>query len=315
MNTAELTVLPPSASALERAVDRSAPHWQALAEAVRPGPGDHPTAFLPWLATEWGLAEFAPYFEDTPALVSAALPWLFERGAGAGVLRALGWVGFPDAALDEDGAWLHIDLGRTATATELARAVHVVRASLPAHVHFYRVFWQYDLRHLRLDHGRPLDNALLDDDSGVWVHFERGQPLKASFGHRHIQAPPPAAARQLPGLQVHLRSVKLTHDDRMHLDSWRLDSHLLVDSFGGVCAVLRGDVPTPTRGAPLLTYGLAHVARSAPASDHTRATGGAQALRTGHVPSALPRSGRWLGRWDQRRWRTSIPGRRAALTE
>jgi len=313
MSAGAATVLPSSASALERAIDLSAPHWEALAAAVRPGPGDRPAAFLPWLATEWGLADFAPYFDDTPALVSAALPWLLERGSAASVQRALGWVGFPDATLDEDGAWLHIDLGRTASAADLARAVHVVRASLPAHVHFYRVYWQHDLRHLRLDHGRALDAALLDDDSGVWIHFERGQPLKASFGHRHLQAPPPAAARHAPGLQAHLRSVKLTHDDRMHLDSWRLDSHLLVDSFGGVCAVLRGDVPTPARGAPLLTFGHAHVSRSAAAS--AGASGGAEHLRTSHAPSALPRSGRWLGRWDQRRWRTSIPGRRAALTE
>ncbi len=54
--------------------------------------------------------------------------------------------------MDEDGAYLHINLGRPATAPEMARVAHVVRASLPAHVHFYRVFNPLnDVRRIVLD--------------------------------------------------------------------------------------------------------------------------------------------------------------------
>src|SRR2546427_10999513 len=88
---------------------------------------------------------------------------------------------YDGAQLDEDGAWLHLDLGRIIGDAELASVAHVVRASLPAHVRFYRVFHGHDLRPLRLDHGPGLDAGMLDNDSGTWIDVSPyGEPDRKS---------------------------------------------------------------------------------------------------------------------------------------
>ncbi|MDA1877788.1 phage tail protein, partial [Bacillus cereus group sp. BY112LC] len=137
-------VLPPNATALEKAVDQVVPNWDGLAGAFPAPAQGEPAAFLPWLAAEWGIAQFDRYFDDVPALIANGLPWLRERGTAASMQRALGWLGYDGAQLDEDGAWLHLDLGRIIGDAELASVAHVVRASLPAHVRFYRVFHGHD---------------------------------------------------------------------------------------------------------------------------------------------------------------------------
>ena len=109
------TILPTGSTALERAVDQSAPRWDTLAAAAHPLDGRHPEPFKPWLAAEWALAEFARYFDSTDELIAAALPWLMQRGTAAAVQCALGWLGYTNATVDQDGAWLHIDPGRLVT--------------------------------------------------------------------------------------------------------------------------------------------------------------------------------------------------------
>ena len=112
MITAERpTILPPNASGLMRAVDRAVPQWDTLAP-LRGQRYGHPTALDNHLAAEWALAEFARYFATTDALIAAALPWLMQRGTAAAVQCALGWLGYTNATVDQDGTWLHIDPGR-----------------------------------------------------------------------------------------------------------------------------------------------------------------------------------------------------------
>ena len=162
------TLLPPQSTPLERALDQTFPQWDALADAFTVPSVGEPEQFAPWLAAEYELAQFAPYFPTTAELIEQGLQWLFTRGTAASVVRALGWVGFAGAEVDEDGAYLHINLGRPATAEEMARVAHVVRASLPAHVHFYRVFNPLnDVRRIVLDRTPRLDTGMLDGDSGV----------------------------------------------------------------------------------------------------------------------------------------------------
>src|SRR5256885_368192 len=119
-------------------------HFVDFHYELHAGQGE-PAAFLPWLAAEWGIAQFDRYFDDVPALIANGLPWLRERGTAASMQRALGWLGYDGAQLDEDGAWLHLDLGRIIGDAELASVAHVVRASLPAHVRFYRVFHGHEI--------------------------------------------------------------------------------------------------------------------------------------------------------------------------
>src|SRR5450830_148800 len=84
MVSTTMTVLPPASTALERAIDQGMPAWDGLAEAMTPtGPrvvDAYPVAFYPWLAAEWGLADFARYFDSLADLLEAGRPWLLERG-------------------------------------------------------------------------------------------------------------------------------------------------------------------------------------------------------------------------------------------
>ena len=149
-------ILPPQSTALERAVDEAMPLWGHLADAIEPASIRADGQFQPWLAVQWQVAQFAPYFASMSELLAEAVPWLMERGNAASLRRALGWLGFHSVVIDEDGAWLHIDAGQPLQAYQLAAVAHVVRASLPAHVHFYRVFHGYDLRPIVLDRGPAL---------------------------------------------------------------------------------------------------------------------------------------------------------------
>lgn len=294
MTTAD-RLLPPQATPLERAAVQIAPNWEDLASAGANVEAKRPPEFAPWLAAEWALAPFSDLFPTTEALIEAGLPWLFERGSAASVRRVLGWLGFEaDVQIEEDEAYLHIGLGRIATPEELKRLALAVRASLPAHMHFYRVFFAEDLRPIRLDHGPALDAGLLDDDSGVWV-----DDVKVSFADVRggtIEAPSTAPIGQ--AITAH-RTALLSYDDGMLLDAWHLDSVLLVDSYGGLQQLFSGECPAPQLGTPSRVDGIASTflaAWEAPAP-----AGGKAAERVERLPVPVlpPRSwhGPWAGPW------------------
>lgn len=286
-------LLPPQATALERAVDQSAPQWDDLADAFTAPSVGEPEAFAPWLAAEYELSQFAPYFASTAELIAQGLPWLFVRGSAASVRRALAWVGFPDVHIEEDGPYLHIDLGRIATADEVSRAAHVVRASLPAHVHFYRVFHGYDLRPIVLDRGPALDAGMLDGYSGV----PAGSDLVVSFGERAGYTLPTAPAQGGTGAQTHVRVSTSRYDDMPVLDAWRLDSHILAGVSGGVMELFVGtcNAPQPGGGQLLQRRETASaVPWLAPAPVGARLDAHAQAL-----PVPVHPAPRWGGHWGQ----------------
>lgn len=294
-------ILPPQSTALERAVDETMPQWDSLAGAFTPPSQGTPQAFTPWLAAEWQLGRFSPYFPSVDALVEAGLPWLFERGSAASVKRALAWIGFPDVQIEEDDAFLHINLGRVATADEIADIANVVRASVPAHVYFYRVFWGEDARPIRLDAGPALDVGQLDDDSGVWVSVRDDAPVKASFGVRHGGTLPRCMAGVAPGLHTMGYCAKTVYDDRPVLDAWHLDSRIMVDAFGGLGEVYRSTTTAPVRRTPYEVGGIAHIETTALAAQD-----GAMGQRDQYgaaTPPALPTSSAWTGTWANTRWR------------
>lgn len=302
MTTTSRSILPPNATPLERAVDLAAPHWDTLADTVRPADGsEHHAAFLPWLAAEWGLADLARHFPSTQALIDAALPWLMQRGTPAAVLRALGWVGFPLARLDPDGPWLHIDLGRAASAAELADIAHVVRASIPAHVSFYRVYFAWDLRAITLDAAPALDAGILDNESGAWVDVADGQPIKVSFGRRRaalLQRPAAGPIRQRSTDQLRR---PLQRDGLGTLDAQRLDDRLILPALGGGTTRRPRLAPAaPAPGTPLhrrvpTARGLCgvHGGSALRARTHTRAT---------LAPRPQPLARGWWGLWDDSTW-------------
>lgn len=292
------TLLPPQSTPLERALDQTFPQWDALADAFTVPSVGEPEQFAPWLAAEYELAQFAPYFQTTAELIEQGLQWLFTRGTAASVVRALGWVGFAGAEVDEDGAYLHINLGRPATAEEMARVAHVVRASLPAHVHFYRVFNPLnDVRRIVLDRAPGMDTGMLDGDSGVMGP----DGVKLSFGEHSGATLPAAPADALPAISTQQRVGLIRYDDMPVLDAWRLDSHVLMGVSGGVMELFRSTTMAHTPGGGALATAEARTHVAPWVTPAPVAAGAAAHLSTAPEPISPPRrwGGPWGGPWRQ----------------
>lgn len=288
-------ILPPQSTSLERAVDETMPAWGHMADAIEPASVRADPQFQPWLAVQWQVAQFAPYFDSVDALLAAAMPWLMERGNPAALRRALSWLGYENVTIDEDGAWLHLDLGRALQSHEMAAIVHVVRASLPAHVRFYRVFHGYDLRPIVLDRGPALDVGMLDGYSGV----PGDHGLLESFGIRRGRTLPPAPIGQPSGAPTQVRVSVSRYDDMPVLDAWRLDSRVLSALSGGAMELTQYTTTAPPVGGGVRVRSQS-VARAsawtapAPISATTKTTPHQSA-----VPVHPPRhwGGSWGGAW------------------
>ena len=292
------TLLPPQSTELERAIDQTFPQWDALAAAFTVPSVGEPEQFAPWLAAEYELAQFAPYFQTTAELIEQGLQWLFTRGTAASVVRALGWVGFAGSTVDEDGAYLHINLGRPATAEEMARVAHVVRASLPAHVHFYRVFNPLnDVRRVVLDRAPAMDTGMLDGDSGVMGP----DGVKLSFGEHSGATLPAAPADALPAISTQQRVGLIRYDDMPVLDAWRLDSHVLMGVSGGVMELFRSTTMAHTPGGGALATAEARASVAPWVAAESVAAGAAAHVSTAPEPISPPRrwGGPWGGPWRQ----------------
>lgn len=293
-STTVRTILPTASTVMEVVLDTTFPRgWDAMADVAEPTATSSNAELLPWLAQQWQIAQFAPYFDTVQALLDQAIPWLAERGSAASVRRALGWLGYHSVVIDEDGAWLHIDAGQPLQAVELASVAHVVRASLPAHVHFYRVFHGYDLRPIVLDKGPALDEGMLDGYSGV----PGGAGLVVSFGERNGQTLPIASTQNGKGAATNIRINVSRYDDMPVLDAWRLDSHILVGVSGGVMELLSStcNAPQPGEGILLqgeLTAGAAPWIALPPVGAQTKTF--AQSLSIPVHPGAP-----WYGHWGE----------------
>lgn len=292
------TLLPPNATEFERRVEE-ATRFDTLTDAVDAISGikaEMPEQFAAWLAAEWFLADFTPYFPSSAALIAAGLPWLRQRGTAAAVARALSWIDFA-AALEEDGARVHLDPGTAAAPTRLADIRHLVGRSIPAHVKFYRLFHGYDVRHFRLDRSR-LDDALLDDDSGVVI-----DGLKLSFGTRTAAALGEPEYLPAHSSAASLYSVMIWDDDGWRLDAWRLDSDVIIDAAGRVISqtilVLGEPDDEPARVSRSDVVTLLVIADPAPESAAARMDDASAAIQDTPLRT-------WTGPWTGP-WREPIP--------
>lgn len=219
--TALHRLLPPATTALERALVEVAAPWSALADAHVDITDHPPAAFAPWLAAEWGLAQFAPYFDGVDALLSAGLPWLMTRGSAASLQSALGWLGYSQATVSEEGPYLQLDVGRIVSQSELAQLRAVVLASIPAHVHFYRIFSGYDDRAIKLSAGPVLGAGLLNRDSGVLID---GSDVLQSFGINTTDTLAPHDAEAFDCTETMASANRVVRPDHMVLSAWRLNT-------------------------------------------------------------------------------------------
>lgn len=226
-----MSLLPPASTPLERAIaDTAAVLINGISTAPAEGIIHQRGGLSPWLASQWGLGEFAQYFPNNHALIDAGLPWLKLRGTAAAVKLALSWVGLT-ATLEEDGHRLQLDPGSAEAPAKLDDLLRLVRASIPAHVLFYRLYHGYDLRPVRLDQSR-LDDAMLDDDSGVWV-----AGVKLSFGTRYGYAVAAETDQATSVGALRQYSTRVWGDESWRLDSWNLDSEVLLDSVSKQTAI------------------------------------------------------------------------------
>lgn len=291
-------------------MDETMPRWDWMADQSEPGSTSKNTEFKKWLAVQWQVSQFGPYFKNTDALLDGALPWLRERGNAASVRRALGWLGYgpqPQViTLEEDGARLHIDLGRVVVPdSKFTPVAHVVRASLPLHVHFWRVYHGWDLRPIWLDAGPALDGGLLDNDSGVMVDVAPyGLPIKVSQGIWTLtQAPVPPAA-DVRAWQWHHRFTEIPYATvpRGWTGNWddaawhHMPRSWAIATYSVTAAPMHSDplwmatqfymASTPWKTAEPVSFG--------------------QAIHSTHTETAMPSPRGWEGAWNAMSWSPSI---------
>lgn len=288
-------MLPPNATALERAIADTAPRQllDVLADAPRRLKSEPQDVVVPWLLAEYGLADFSFYFDDPRALLEEGKAWTRARGTGAAVKQSLRWIGL-DATLEEDGWRLQIDPANESAIDQIKAVLHLVGRSVPAHVQLYRLYHFYDHRHVVLDASR-LDDGLLDDDSGVWQ-----SGVKLSFGTRHAVTLPSASDGPKSGA-TQTASRTIHNDNSWRLDAWSLDSEILLDAASGLVNQVGYAIPTELPGLIVYTRhdGAAHIAALIAVAPNTG--------RTDTATATLADDRRtWRGRWSGT-WREVIP--------
>lgn len=231
------SLLPPNCTPLERALAETLLSSSEVPVAITGAKfnPDFRSVLQPYLVYEWGLTAIEPYLAPD-RLLSEGLAWSRIRGTVAAVEQALGWIGLDGPFVEEEGPTQHfhevqLDPGRLPTPACIPAIQHLAKLSLPARVVMRRIYHGYDLRPLTLDRSR-LDDALLDDDSGVDI-----AGVKLSFGTRH------AAALlldepQLSAGMTRTYSTRVWDDNSWRLDGWALDSEILIDAAGGMVAQL-----------------------------------------------------------------------------
>lgn len=298
------SVLPPNASLLERAIDGNFPaDWGSLADQAEPS-GD-PDALQPWVVAHWQLSQFDRYFADPRELLAKGLPWLRERGSAASVRRAMGWLGYRGVKIEEDGALLHIDPGREITAADLRYLAHVVKASLPLHVRFYRVFHRLDRRVLRTNSRPGLNHGLLQADSGTPMDAGDGTTIIVSQGAFNGGTAPRLTGARIPGGHCTAKGGRMRRTDWPLLNLYRLGSPVRKPLAGAAAATHGGAAPAYVR---LACYGDT-IPRSAPSNAIASPLGqplGAAASQVGRdLPRTVPDRTWETGGWDGETWQTT----------
>ncbi|MEJ5128919.1 phage tail protein [Comamonas sp. MYb21] len=294
------SVLPPNASLLERAIDGNLPaDWGSLADQAEPAAD--PDALLPWVAAQWQLGQFDRYFSDPRELLAKGLPWLRERGSAAAVKRAMGWLGYSGVRIEEDGARLHISPGREVSIADMQHIAYMVRASIPLHVKFYRLFHRYDLRRIRLDNRPRLDSGMLDSDSGVPIDLG-GEIVLGSQGQYFNAVGQRPKNGQVRALCTIGWSLRTRRRDVLRLDSWRLDSRLRKAPRLIPTIVEAPNTPAYVRLLPKTGFGPAYAITAAARNAQP------QQMRAETYCAVVPRtvSARtWTGYWDGHAWQES----------
>lgn len=219
------TLLPPNATALERALEAATAGDRRIAglEAMRRAKLDAAPALVPWLLWEYGLGEVLPYLDDPRRAIREGVLWQRLRGTPAGLRTAFSWRGLENVTVEEEEsggvhfAEFMVDTGRVPDADAVLDLIGLSRLAAPARSRLARIFHGWDIRRLRLD-GSRLGDALLSDYSGivgpdgVRLSFGRTRPGAAAAGDHALAA----------GLE-RLASARVLPRERLLLDYGDLD--------------------------------------------------------------------------------------------
>lgn len=262
-----------------------------------------PADSLPILAEQFNVVgplwNYLPNESAKRRAIKESVAWHCAKGTPWSVETALSWAGHEAKVEDTTGterrwAEYQIELGVPVAPAALEAVLELARFAAPPRSHLVRLYSRYDLRYFRLDHSR-LDEALLDDDSGV---SQSG--IKLSFGTRHADVLPlESSGPKFGATQTASRTIH--NDNSWRLDAWALDSEILLDAASGLVNQVGTALPIEADGRIV----------------QTRADGAAQvaaftAFNTNHsrfdnASAALPDERRkWTGRWVGH-WREVIP--------
>lgn len=210
-----ISLLPPSSSAVERAIEHSISFSPAAHGAIvginQAKLITRPPSFLPFLAYEYGLDELRELIANPYDLIDLGRQWQAIRGTVPAIDMVLGWLGL--AAATEE-AWtgrafwnafqLRFSTLPASDGELLGRIERGVSASVPLRSKFRRGVYLYDVPALEADRGR-LDASHLDWDSGV----------RATAGTRYF----PEAAKWSFG-RTHEIEHFYTEAEGLALDNW-----------------------------------------------------------------------------------------------
>ena len=203
-------LLPPNSTDLERKLAQvGAPAILDLGDdaAIRGRKFDPPDNWLDALIWEYALGEITPYISDKRRLISEGIRWTRLRGTPASLHIAFSWVGLdadiiespPSIERNEPGItyrphrhFAEYDLRPhgTPTPAQICQLVNLALLSQPVRSRLWRLVYGYDRGVFRLDDSL-LDDALLDDDSGIRIDHAQlpclpaGSQPKISFGTAH----------------------------------------------------------------------------------------------------------------------------------
>lgn len=183
------TILPPNASQLQRDLEQAAGPSLQLYNAVDAISGikyTPPDNLLPYLVWEYGLENLLPYLSDPRLAIQEGVQWQRIHGTPAALKLAMGWLGFNNGEIEAEVPGVHyyeyqIDSGKIVPTAELENVKAVAQYSAPLRSRLTRLYHDYDVRRLVLDHSEY--GALLSDYSGI---DKNG--IKLSFGNQQFFA-------------------------------------------------------------------------------------------------------------------------------
>lgn len=189
-----MTLLPPNATAQERAVEQAmllAGQVHAGVDGILSFKEAPPEAVLPWLVWEYGLEELLPFLPTARDVIEQGRPWERIKGTPEAVRLALSWLNYGAPSIEEEtpaGAhWFEfmVDPGGVPDRYEYLQDVaDLARLSAPVGTILSRIFHGYDVRRFMLDGSQFGDllsdySGVRDQDMGLVLSFGRSTPSAA----------------------------------------------------------------------------------------------------------------------------------------